>query len=407
MGGPDTATSTSKTELPAYAQDAQKALIAKGQSLTSNLTGNNPLYGVAGFNPDQLTSFDLTRNMVDDANTNQFANLGQASFNPSGDIALADPNAGGQASAAQINPGEIQQFMNPYLQSALTPTLDNMRTQHNQDMANTNAKLTAGKAYGGSRQAVADALMSKSFDAQVAQTAGQLMAQGYDKATATAMANAQMRQQANLQNASTANNFALQNASMINSSRQQNASQANAMALQNAAQQINAANLNQTQKMQALQLLMAQGDKEQQLQQAGIDAPMKALQSLVTTTPGLNNTGSNTTTTQPLQDNTASTLIGGGLMLTKLLPMLAGLSDENEKTNIQPLGKDPKTGLQISAYDYKSDVEAAKKSGNPMPPKRVGPMAGDIEKLLPSAISKVGGKKIVDFGALQKLIEAA
>lgn len=70
-----------------------------------------------------------------------------------------------------------------------------------------------------------------------------------------------------------------------------------------------------------------------------------------------------------------------------------GLSDEREKTNIEKVGKDPETGLMLYSYDYKDDVEAAKKSGKSMPPKRVSPMAQDIEKMDPRAVREVGGKK--------------
>lgn len=70
-------------------------------------------------------------------------------------------------------------------------------------------------------------------------------------------------------------------------------------------------------------------------------------------------------------------------------------SEKNDKTNIHKLGKDPSSGLPMYAYDYKSDVAAARKSGSPMPPKRVGPMAQDIEKLNPSAVNKIGGSRVV------------
>lgn len=81
-----------------------------------------------------------------------------------------------------------------------------------------------------------------------------------------------------------------------------------------------------------------------------------------------------------------------------LLTGLLALSDEDEKTNIQKLGKDGDTGIDLYAYDYKSDVKAAKQSGKPMPPKRVGPMAQDVEKKAPKAVKKVGGKRVIRLG---------
>lgn len=82
--------------------------------------------------------------------------------------------------------------------------------------------------------------------------------------------------------------------------------------------------------------------------------------------------------------------IGGGL-----LGLLGGLSDEDEKTNIEKLGEDEETGLSIYAYDYKADVKAAKKGKRPMPMKRVGPMAQEIEEKFPGSTRRVGGKLVV------------
>lgn len=86
---------------------------------------------------------------------------------------------------------------------------------------------------------------------------------------------------------------------------------------------------------------------------------------------------------------------GGGAGIGALLGLLGGLSDENEKTNIEKLGKDPDTGLNLYAYDYKADVKAAKKNGTPLPMKRVGPMAQEIEEKYPGSTRKVGGKMVV------------
>lgn len=86
---------------------------------------------------------------------------------------------------------------------------------------------------------------------------------------------------------------------------------------------------------------------------------------------------------------------GMGAGLGGLLGILGGLSDEDEKTNIEKLGEDEETGLTIYAYDYKSDVKAAKKHKKPMPMKRVGPMAQEIEAKYPGSTRRIGGKLVV------------
>lgn len=109
------------------------------------------------------------------------------------------------------------------------------------------------------------------------------------------------------------------------------------------------------------------------------------------------------TQTQIAPDNTTSNSFLGGLgavgTAASGLAKLFALSDENMKTNKQKLGKDPVTGLDIYAYDYKSDVANARKKGQPMPPKRVGPMAQDIQKIAPEAIFEMpNGVKTVNLG---------
>jgi hypothetical protein len=86
---------------------------------------------------------------------------------------------------------------------------------------------------------------------------------------------------------------------------------------------------------------------------------------------------------------------GAGAGIGSILGLLGGLSDEREKTNIEKLGTDEETGLDIYAYDYKADVKASKKNKRPMPMKRVGPMAQDIEKMYPGSTREIGGKMVV------------
>lgn len=86
---------------------------------------------------------------------------------------------------------------------------------------------------------------------------------------------------------------------------------------------------------------------------------------------------------------------GAGAGIGSILGLLGGLSDEREKTNIEKLGEDEETGLPIYAYDYKADVKASKKNKTPMPMKRVGPMAQDIEKMYPGSTREIGGKLVV------------
>lgn len=335
-------TSTTKEELPPYVQDAQKHLISTGQNLTDPFVTNAPRWGVAGFTPDQMMGFDLTRTMAETA------------FNtPTPQLSGTAAQAGG----AQLSPGEIGQFMNPYIGNVIAPTLGNMRRERDNSAAGIAAKYAAQAGLGGSGEALARGQLNRGYGEQVATTVANLMSQGYDKASALAQANAQMRQQNN----------------------QFNAGAQNAMAVQSA--QTNSAMLNdeQTRQMRAIQQLLQGGQAQQVQGQAAIDMPFTALQRLIGTTPSLNNTGKTSTT--------ESSGGGSGIAQMGLGLMSLFLSDENEKKDIKKLGNDPQTGLPLYSYNYKDDPKSA--------PKRVGPMAQDIEKVNPGAVMKVGGKKVV------------
>jgi hypothetical protein len=59
-----------------------------------------------------------------------------------------------------------------------------------------------------------------------------------------------------------------------------------------------------------------------------------------------------------------------------------GMSDKSMKTDITKLGKDPSTKLPMYAYRYKGDPKTY--------PKVVGPMAQDVKKVAPEAVTPMG-----------------
>ena len=136
-------------------------------------------------------------------------------------------------------------------------------------------------------------------------------------------------------------------------------------------------------------------------QQQSFINPLNMQIAALGNTPYNTSTASNSSgfTSQLYQPTSSSALMSGlGGALGGLGAMSKFMSDEKMKTNIQKLGKDPITGIPMYAYDYKDDVEEAEEEGRPMPPKRVGPMAQDVEKVAPKKVQKVGGKKVVNLG---------
>jgi hypothetical protein len=97
---------------------------------------------------------------------------------------------------------------------------------------------------------------------------------------------------------------------------------------------------------------------------------------------------------------TTGTQAGGGPGLGKTLLGMAGtaasiyaMSDEQAKTDITPIGINDSTGLREYAYRYKGDPKSY--------PKVVGPMAQDVEKKYPEAVGEVNGFKTVSMDMLQ------
>lgn len=362
-GGTQTTTETKAVDPKVAAQ--QGKIIDLGNQITSPFM-QTPAFGVAGLNPDQDAAINGTRDLFTEI---------QNYRGPTGQAGL------GNASAAQLDPNAIAKFQNPFTDQVIDTSLNNMRRNYDQTDANLGARLAAAGAYGGSREAVARSLNARNFGDQASSTNAQLRSQGFDKASALASQDAQMRQQANLANASAAN----------------------ATANNNASREMQGYNDWFGHAMQSIGGLQGVGTLQQQLAQAGINVPFDTLQKLVASTPGFNNVGGTSTTQQPLQDNSLSSILGIGMLGAKLF----GLSDDDEKTNKQKVGEDPKTGTPIYAYDYKADVQAARKSGNPMPPKRVGPMASDLQKIDPDGVKTVGGKKIVAMPLIEMIMKGA
>lgn len=156
-------------------------------------------------------------------------------------------------------------------------------------------------------------------------------------------------------------------------------------------------------------LLTAIGEQKRDLAQSGLDEaylkyvterqfPEKQLaryQSSIYGNPLLEQPSYTKTTTD--------TKAGGGPGLGKTLlglgttalgiSKIPGFSDERAKTDITPIGMDDSTGLQMFAFRYKGDPKSY--------PKVVGPIAQDVEKKYPEAVGEVNGFKTVSMDMLQ------
>lgn len=407
-GGSRTQTVTQSTEPPFYVQAAQQNLMDAANRITSPFLQSAPAQPVAGFTPDQLRAFEMARGMAEGEIASPAPALPMTSTlwnmrsTPgwTADAVTADPTAG-QVSGASITP-----FLNPYRQDVLDPTIDRMRRERDITQAQIDARGASGAAFGGSRQALQSAEVDRSFGDQVAKVTGDLMMQGYDRATAVALANAQAAQQAGQFNASALNQMAAFNIGQRNQAESENARAWNEMMTSDANRALAAAGLGNTfqndeqqRQLRALATILGTGGQQQQLAQREADIPVEMLRLLGGATPGTY--GGTSSTTQPTQSNPLATVaglasIGGGLFGPfGIFPgALSGIfSDERDKTDIKKLGRDRETGLDMYAYRYRGDPKDT--------PKVVGPMAQDIERKYPNAVREIGGHKVVNANMLR------
>lgn len=168
----------SKTEMPKWLEDFYKKNIAETESVygaakdlyTQNL--NQPQYGgqrIQGFTPDQLKAMEMARGS---------AGTGLAS--------LQKGQALAEQGAQAITPEQIQQYMNPYTQQVLDPTLREAAKANEQLRLAQQGKAGQLGAFGGSRGAIQAAERERGYT----QNVGDLTSKAFSSAFTGAMGQA-------------------------------------------------------------------------------------------------------------------------------------------------------------------------------------------------------------------------
>jgi hypothetical protein len=264
--------STQTTTLPPWITEGQQQVMGGqidnmdiGRLLTSGFTGQAPNFGVMGLMPDQLMANDLARQMAEKLfTTPQMSPVNAMTSMINGQ------GQGAQATAAQLKPGDIAPFMNPFIQTALNPTMDRLKQQQAEVQAGIGADAAAAHAFGGSREAVARSLADRDYRNVAAQTVGSMLSAGFDKASGLAQGNTQNQQQTNLQNAQ-----------MLNQTQQsQNNQILAALGLES-----NFADADLRRKMDIINLLNSFGGQSRAVGQQAIDVPFTMLQKMIAATP--------------------------------------------------------------------------------------------------------------------------
>jgi hypothetical protein len=96
------------------------------------------------------------------------------------------------------NPFMVQAYMNPYQQNVVDTSMQEIERQGALARQQEGARAVAAGAFGGSRQSVARAALDRDLMQQKANTAAQLMSQGYSQAQAASMAAFEQQKQRQL-----------------------------------------------------------------------------------------------------------------------------------------------------------------------------------------------------------------
>ena len=172
---PSTSGSANTSTLSEWAGPYVTDMLGKAQALS-----NTPYQTYQG--PLTAGASDIQQKLFKGIGDINFpSNFGQ-SFSSKDAYQLPQYGADGTTTGGGGGTGIAGQYMNPYLQSVLTPQLDELRRQSQITQMGNAAKLTGAGAFGGSRQAIMDAETQRNLMQEQNKTVGQGYANAYDKA---------------------------------------------------------------------------------------------------------------------------------------------------------------------------------------------------------------------------------
>lgn len=347
MSGGKTQTATQQVQIPPEVMARYRAVNTRAETAAAQpfqAYSQDPSAFVAPLTQTQRAGIE---------NINQAAGMTQPYFNTAAGLTMS-----GAQGVGPLTQQQIQYYQNPFTQSVVGSTLANLQQQQGQQLSQQQAEAIKAGAFGGDRAGIQRAQLMGQQGLATAQAISPLMMQGYQQGVQTAAG-----QQA----------VAAQDLQRQLAAGQQLGglgAQAQQTALAGAQAQLGAGTAEQQTEQAGKQALY-----NQFLQERGY--PFQVAQFLANIAMGTGALSGSTTTS------------------TQQAPFF---SDEREKTNVQPLGEG------MYAYDYIDDVRRAEEEGRPMPPKRVGPMAQDIEERAPGLVGEVGGHKVVGMNSMGGLV---
>jgi hypothetical protein len=346
--GSTTATTSIDPDLKkAYLRNIEQGQNVAGALKVRQFADFNPMYKAG---EEQLVNTGLSGPGIRSVDRAAALTSGAASYQPQmitaagagpAQLAGATGYSATDLNAAQANMADIDRYMNPYTQNVTRNALSDLDTARQKSLLQIAQQAGAAKAFGGSRQGVAEAQTNIGYGTQAGNLSAQLNEQAYNNAMAAQQQDLARQQQAAMQNAAQRTAASQFGAGASNTSYLANAAAQNQMAQFNAAQKQQAALANQSTglagaqfrlgaanqlgnlgtaqqglRMSGAQAVMQAGGARQSLDQARLDALRNIGQEKLGISSGalsaqLPNLGM--TQSQPYYRNQASGALGGAL----------------------------------------------------------------------------------------------
>lgn len=166
-----------ESNLSNWAGDYVTNMLGQGQALANMpyTAYKGPL--TAGESPLQTGAFQTAAGLTTPASIGTAAST-------AGDIATTAKGMSYTPTTTTFDKDQAAAYMNPYLESALKPQLEEARRQSQITQQQNAAKMTQAGAFGGSRQAILDAETQRALGANLANITGTGYSTAYDKAMA-------------------------------------------------------------------------------------------------------------------------------------------------------------------------------------------------------------------------------
>jgi hypothetical protein len=297
-------TQTSSTSIDPQIKESFLANFQQAQGVAGAL----PIQQIAGFNP------------MYQAGEEALVNTGLAGPGISGtDLAAQMAAYGGvyqpaaitaqQSNLGMTGPGSIGEYMNPYSSQVRANALGDLESARQSAIQQMGERATAAKAFGGSRQGVAEAMTNQGFAKQAANLGTTLNEQAFNNAMAMQQADIGRRSAADIAN----QQAGLQGAQL----RLSGANQLGGLAAQQQALRLGGA-----------QAVMGAGGARQALEQQQMDAIRNiGLQRLgvVQSSLGAQPANLGQTATTPYSQNVGAGALGGALAGAKLGSVIPGV----------------------------------------------------------------------------------